>query len=167
MTAAQRTALLLLALFSACSGATHTAPVAAPAAKAADAPSAPIDSAAIRRRADVQLVMRQIVGNERKPAGEVFKNIRTEAFKTFPAGRIPALMDQGYGRSLGVSCAFCHIQGRWDSDSLQTKRIARQMQAMVFAINADLLSKTGVPQGAVVNCTTCHRGATKPISNLP
>jgi hypothetical protein len=111
--------------------------------------------------------MKQIVGNERKPAGEVFKNIKTEAFKTFPAGRIPVLMDQGYGRSLGVSCSFCHIEGRWDSDSLQTKRIARQMQAMVFAINADLLTKTGVREGAVVNCTTCHRGASKPLSSLP
>jgi hypothetical protein len=56
--------------------------------------------------------------------------------------------------------------GRWDSDSVPRKQIARRMQAMVFAINTDFLQKTGVRAGAVANCTTCHAGSTKPITNL-
>lgn len=167
MAVANQASLFLSVVISACSTATRTPPVATSAARPVDAPPIPVDSAAILRRAGVQFVLKQIVGNERRPAGEVFKNIKTEAFTTFPASRFLALMDQGYARSLGVSCAFCHIEGHWESDSLQTKRIARQMQAMVFAINADLLTKTGVREGAVVNCTTCHRGASKPPSNLP
>jgi hypothetical protein len=84
MTVVQRTSLLPSVLISACNTATRTPPVATPAATPADATPTRVDSAAILRRAGVHLVMKQIVGNERKPAGEVFKNIKTEVFKTFP-----------------------------------------------------------------------------------
>jgi hypothetical protein len=120
----------------------------------------------MRRRETVRQVTEQLGSSVSQPASEVFANVQTPMFKAFPAGRLLAMMDQGYGRALGVTCAKCHIPGRWESDSLPAKRIAREMQTMVFAINADLLRKTGVRPEAVVNCTTCHRGATKPVTNL-
>ena len=78
----------------------------------------------------------------------------------------------GFTRALGVRCTFCHIGtegadlGTYNfiSDSLATKRTAREMMRMVLAINQDYVSKLAdrSTPPTVVTCATCHRGITRP-----
>jgi hypothetical protein len=86
-----------------------------------------------------------------------------------PAGRLLAIMNVGYGKSLGVSCTHCHTAGDWSRDDKTQKQTARDMGKMVASINADLLGKIPNLKGpnAIVNCTTCHRGQVKPALNIP
>jgi hypothetical protein len=109
----------------------------------------------------------QIKGRENEPAEKVFKNI--QMMKGIPAGRLLAIMEMGYARSLGVSCTHCHVPDKWESEDKNTKQIARDMAAMVKTINGDLLKniKNLKSESAIVNCTTCHRGQVKPALNLP
>ena len=65
----------------------------------------------------------QIKGKEQEPAEKVFKNI--QMMKTVPAGRLLAIMEMGYARSLGVNCTHCHAPDKWESDEKSTKQIAR------------------------------------------
>lgn len=110
-------------------------------------------------------VTRSIAGREDKPAAEVFKNI--QLFDDMPAGRLPRVME-GFSRSLGQKCAFCHLAGDWASDEKDHKRIARGMVGMVMAINQEHLRKIAdVPQTASVSCMTCHRGEKKPAAFGP
>jgi len=108
-----------------------------------------------------------IAGQENKPAGEVFKNI--QMFKAMPAGRLLRVMELGYAKSLGVNCTHCHVVGQWEKEDKPTKQIARDMAAMVTAINTEQLKriKNLKSPDPVINCTTCHRGQTKPALNLP
>jgi hypothetical protein len=108
-----------------------------------------------------------IAGQENKPAGDVFKNI--QMLKGMPAGRLLRVMELGYARSLGVNCIHCHVAGQWEKEDKPTKQIARDMAAMVASINNDQLKKIKNLKSAdpVINCTTCHRGQTKPALNLP
>lgn len=64
--------------------------------------------------------------------------------------------------SLGVRCNFCHVQGDFSSDQKDTKLIARKMLRMVNSINQNNFD--GRPE---VSCYTCHRGAMKPVSQVP
>lgn len=108
-----------------------------------------------------------IAGQESKPAVEVFKNI--QMLKTMPAGRLLRVMEMGYAKSLGVNCTHCHVAGAWEKEDKPTKQIARDMSAMVTVINNEQLKNIKNLKGpdAIVNCTTCHRGQTKPALNLP
>jgi hypothetical protein len=108
-----------------------------------------------------------IAGQETKPAAEVFKNI--QMLKAMPAGRLLRVMELGYAKSLGVSCTHCHVAGAWEKEDKPTKQIARDMSAMVSVINNEQLKKIKNLKGpdSIVNCTTCHRGQTKPALNLP
>jgi hypothetical protein len=83
--------------------------------------------------------MRSIAGHENQPAESVFKNIKI--FKGVPAGRLVNIMNNGFGRSLGVSCGFCHVPGKWDLDDKEEKNTARLMFAMVQTINRDYISR--------------------------
>lgn len=109
----------------------------------------------------------QIKGKENEPAETVFKNIQT--LKGIPAGRLLAIMEFGYARSLGVSCNHCHVPEKWESEEKNTKQIARDMWAMMGKINTELLKniKNLKSETPAINCTTCHRGQTKPALNLP
>ena len=109
---------------------------------------------------------RRIKGRENQPAEEVFKNI--QQFKGMPAARLLRVMN-AYTRSLGVNCTHCHVVDEWEKEDKPTKQIARDMSRMVRAINNDLLKniKNLKSESPVVNCTTCHRGHTKPEINLP
>src|ERR1051325_1594373 len=69
---------------------------------------------AARRDSGAAMVLRSIAGRENQPAESVFKNIKI--FKGVPAGRLVNIMNNGFGRSLGVSCGFCHVPGKWDLD---------------------------------------------------
>ncbi|QQS39619.1 MAG: c-type cytochrome [Acidobacteriota bacterium] len=108
-----------------------------------------------------------IKGRENEPAGKVFKNVKNLA--EMPAGRLLAVMQFGYSRSLGVDCTHCHTPDEWSSDSRPQKQIARDMHVMAGRINNELLKGMQSLGGrqAIVNCTTCHRGQVKPATNLP
>lgn len=108
-----------------------------------------------------------IAGQENKPAAEVFKNI--QMLKAMPAGRLLRVMELGYAKSLGVDCTHCHVAGQWEKEDKPTKQITRDMSAMVTNINTEQLKKIKNLKSAdpVINCTTCHRGQTKPALNLP
>ena len=119
---------------------------------------------AARRDSGAATVLRSIAGRETQPAESVFKNIKI--LKGIPAGRLVNIMNMGFGRSLGVSCGFCHVPGKWDVDDKEEKNTARLMFAMVQTINRDFISKVPVDSGAprpVVNCMTCHRGNPRPM----
>ena len=119
---------------------------------------------AVRRDSAAAMVLRSIAGRETQPAESVFKNIKI--LKGIPAGRLVNIMNMGFGRSLGVSCGFCHVPGKWDLDDKEEKSTARLMFAMVQTINRDYISKVPHDQGdptPVVNCFTCHRGNPRPL----
>ena len=162
-----------LAACAACSGARRSgspasAPPASPSQAAASpaTPAPPKDSVTLERERYVAEVRKVIAGKEQMPAGEVFKNVKMNP--QMPAARLLAIMNLGYGRSLGVSCTHCHIAGQWDSEAKTQKQTARDMSAMVARINGELLK--GIPNlkgpNAIVNCTTCHRGQVKPALDM-
>jgi len=128
----------------------------------ASSQEAPFDQAAA-----MEALRKSIAGKEQAPAETVFKNI--QLFKGMPAGRVLRIMELGYARSLGVNCTHCHAPGAWEKDDKPTKQIAREMAAMVGAINNQHLKqiKNLKSESPMVNCTTCHRGQTKPALNLP
>ena len=143
-----------------------TAPVATPASPSPS--GSPVkDSVTLERERYVAEVRQQIAGKETLPASQVFKNIKM--MTDVPAGRLLAVMNVGYGKSLGVSCTHCHVAGQWDSDEKSQKQTARDMSAMAARINNELLKNIPNLKGpnAIVNCTTCHRGQVKPALNLP
>jgi Photosynthetic reaction centre cytochrome C subunit len=108
-----------------------------------------------------------IAGSQNKPAEEVFKNI--QMLKGMPAARLLRVMELGYARSLGVNCTHCHVADAWEKEDKPTKQIAREMNAMMGIINNDQLKKIKNLKSPtpIVNCTTCHRGQTRPALNLP
>ena len=119
---------------------------------------------AARRDSGAAMVLRSIAGRENQPAESVFKNIKV--LKGVPAGRLVNIMNMGFGRSLGVSCGFCHVPGKWDLDDKEEKNTARIMIAMVGAINRDYLAKVPVDSGhppPTASCFTCHRGMPRPM----
>ena len=146
-----------------------SAPATAPGVTpASPSPSvSPVDSVTLERERYVAEVRKQIAGKETLPAAQVFKNIKM--LSDVPAGRLLAIMNVGYGKSLGVSCTHCHVAGQWDSDEKTQKQTARDMSAMAARINNELLKNIPNLKGpnAIVNCTTCHRGQVKPALNLP
>jgi len=115
----------------------------------------------------VRQMSERIAGRENEPAERVFKNIQW--LKGVPAGRLLRIMNAGYSRALGVSCTHCHVAGEWEKDDKPTKNVACDMARMVGTINGELLKKIPNLRGEnpTVNCTTCHRGQTKPALNLP
>ena len=111
----------------------------------------------------------QIKGRENEPSTAVFKNIQTPFVKSIPAGRVLAVMEIAYSRSLGVTCTHCHTPEKWELDEKPQKQIARDMAAMMAKINGELLLgvKNLKSERPTINCTTCHRGETKPALNIP
>jgi hypothetical protein len=167
--------ILALVVGAGCSSArTSEAPAPAPGAPsatnsvtAAAPPNPAMDSVTRERARYVAEVRQQIAGKETLPASQVFKNVKV--LGQVPAGRLLAIMNTGYGKSLGVSCTHCHVAGQWDSEEKTQKQTTRDMTAMAAAINNELLKKIPNLKGpdAVVNCTTCHRGQVKPALNIP
>lgn len=108
----------------------------------------------------------QIKGKEKEPAEKVFKNI--QILKGIPAGRVLAVMEFGFSRSLGVNCTHCHTPEDWSKEDKTKKQVAREMWAMQQSINNQLLKNIkNIGEKATVNCTTCHRGQIIPALNLP
>ena len=134
---------------------------------AAAAPAPQKDSVTLERERYVAEVRKSIAGKETLPASQVFKNVKM--LTEVPAGRLLAIMNIGYGKSLGVSCTHCHVAGEWDKEDKTQKQTARDMAKMAATINNDLLKNIPNLKGpdALVNCTTCHRGQVKPALNMP
>lgn len=111
-------------------------------------------------------VMQSIAGRENEPAGQVFKNVKL--LKAMPAAEFLRNMDENYGRGLGWTCNSCHVPGQFDSDQRKNKRIARQMQQMTDAINAEQLAKmTELDEDYhKATCVMCHRGSNEPPSRM-
>lgn len=114
----------------------------------------------------VAALSKQIAGKEEQSAETVFKNLKV--LNKVPAGRLLLIMQHGYSKSLGVTCAHCHIPGEWEKDDKEPKQITRDMVAMSKTINQDLLKNIAglKDRTPIINCTTCHRGQLKPALNL-
>jgi hypothetical protein len=114
----------------------------------------------------VAAVMAQIAGKENLPAEQVFKDI--QVLKGQPASRVLQIMNTGYSRALGVSCAQCHNTADYASNEKGDKKTARGMIRMVNMINE---GNKSIPEYAgdvpTVNCVVCHRGGRRPVRNLP
>jgi hypothetical protein len=96
---------------------------------------------------------------EPKTAEQVYKNITQ--LKGTPADQLGPAM-QFISSSLGVDCAFCHVQGKMDLDEKAPKKTARDMMAMTAAINKN--SFNGQRQ---VTCYSCHHGSSHPANTPP
>ena len=109
----------------------------------------------------------KIAGRENQPAESVFKNIKL--FKGAPASRVLSIMARGFDPALGVSCSHCHVVGEYDKEDKPTKQIARDMFAMLGAINTQYLAKIKNLRSPnpSVNCSTCHSGQTRPGGGGP
>ena len=94
-----------------------------------------------------------------KLAGTAYKNV-TE-LKDAPADQIGPAM-QVISASLGVDCAFCHIDGKPEADDKNAKKTAREMIAMTAMIN-----KNAFRGQRQVTCYSCHRGSVRPVSVPP
>ena len=88
-----------------------------------------------------------------KPAEQVYKNI--QILKGMPAPQLQATMS-AFTRSLGVTCAHCHVPNEFEKDDKEAKLTARKMVRMLNSID-DFFN--GAPR---VSCWTCHRGKPKP-----
>ena len=132
----------------------------------AEAKSIPVTQT-FDQEAKLAELRKKIAGRENEPAEAVFKNI--QFLKGVPAARLLAVMKIGYSRSLGVNCTHCHVVDEWEKDDKPTKQTARDMALMVRTINNDLLKniKNLKSEKPVINCTTCHRGQTRPALDLP
>jgi len=116
------------------------------------------------RNKNIVALEESIKGKENEPAETVFKNI--ELFKGQPAMRVLRVMEVAFTPALGVGCDHCHEVGKWESDEKRPKQVARKMWGMQRELSQTLKSITA-KDDAAVNCTTCHRGDTKPALNLP
>lgn len=123
--------------------------------------------AARERQRYVAEVRAQIAGRDTLPASQAFRNIK--AMTNVRAAQLLNIMDNGYGRSLGVSCTHCHVAGEWDSEAKAQKQVAREMAAMARAINTEYIGKIANrwSERPAVNCGTCHRGDPIPARGVP
>ena len=114
----------------------------------------------------VAALSKQIAGKEDQLAETVFKNIKI--LTGVPAGNLLKIMQMGYSRALGVSCAHCHVAGQWEKDDKPAEQIARDMVNMDHDVIFNYLGKIdGIKdRNPRVNCTTCHRGQLKPVLDM-
>lgn len=99
-------------------------------------------------------------------ASKVFENIQLANLKGTSARTFLSIMNGGYARALGVSCAHCHDLTDFASDAKRPKLAAREMAVMHRMINQELGRmqhiKTPPDQNRAINCATCHRGQVNP-----
>lgn len=96
---------------------------------------------------------------DKRPAEQVYKNIQT--LKGVPAGRWTMLMTM-FSKSLGVDCTYCHVPGEFEKDDKPAKLVARKMLGLTGAIAREIYKGP-----TSINCYTCHRGKTQPVSFPP
>lgn len=117
-------------------------------------------SAGHAKRAMAQPVPKAAARDAQSPAprtaAEVFKNI--QVLKNIPAYQLIPTMEF-ISASLGVHCEFCHVAHHFNRDTKKTKRRARQMMRMMFAID-----KADFHGHMRVTCDTCHNGSPHPAA---
>jgi hypothetical protein len=101
-----------------------------------------------------------------KPVEQVRKNI--QVLKGLPESQLFTVMNF-IRTSLGVSCAYCHVNSggdkwEWEKDDKPAKVIARKMMLMQFDINKGIRAIFGTT--GAITCYTCHRGQTKPLATM-
>jgi hypothetical protein len=101
-----------------------------------------------------------------KPVEQVRKNI--QVLKGLPESQLFTVMNF-IRTSLGVSCAYCHVNSggdkwEWEKDDKPAKVIARKMMLMQFDINKGNRAIFGTT--GAITCYTCHRGQTKPLATM-
>ena len=90
-------------------------------------------------------------------AEQAYKNI--QVLKGVPVSQfMNTMFFQRY--ALGVSCSYCHVDGKWEADDKPAKAKARQMQRMVLDLNKNVFHDNKV------NCVTCHRGSVTPQTEI-
>jgi hypothetical protein len=133
--------------------------------KISNAPSY-TDTLEEERNKYVNEVLETINGKEEMNTDSVFKNIQLfKGTKNFTARHFLLMMNFGWGKGLGVSCTYCHIPGKWESDEKPTKQIAREMYGIRQMVNERLKTIPGLqsPQ-QLINCGTCHQGKPMPAT---
>lgn len=71
---------------------------------------------------------------------------------------------EGYNKALGVKCNHCHTMDK-SSDKKHEKEIARHMIKFTNELNAKEFAPIGDQYKNAIECATCHRGSTKPMSH--
>jgi len=104
-------------------------------------------------------VFAQTAGSTPQMSEKYFKNVTV--MKGVPVDEFMGEMGL-FSAALSYCCGECHVNAGtdhpdWASDAKPTKVIARQMAAMVVAIN-----KNNFHGGTNVTCWTCHRGSPTP-----
>jgi hypothetical protein len=123
------------------------------------------DSFAEERLKYMKEVLASINGKQKMNTDSVFKNIQLfKGTKNFTAEHFLLMMNIGWGKGLGVSCSYCHIPGKWESDEKPAKQIAREMYGIRQMVNTKLGTIKGLQSAEpLINCGTCHQG--EPIPN--
>jgi hypothetical protein len=114
-------------------------------------------------------VMASIKGKEKMRADSVFKNLKVIRGKgEISAEHLLWMMNWGWSAELGISCSYCHVPGKWESDEIDKKDIARGMWNMRQQINKEIMPTiTGknYDKNPKVTCITCHRGKPVPAND--
>ena len=71
---------------------------------------------------------------------------------------------EGYNKALGVKCNHCHTMDK-SSDKKHEKEIARHMIKFTNELNTKEFAPIGDQYKNAIECATCHRGSTKPMSD--
>lgn len=70
---------------------------------------------------------------------------------------------KSYNKALGVKCNHCHSKDK-SADDVYTKEITRHMIQMTNELNEKAFNPIGPEFKNAVDCATCHRGATSPMT---
>jgi hypothetical protein len=91
--------------------------------------------------------------------------------KNISSKDLTKIMIDDFEDGLGVSCTFCHAQGKdslsldYASDAKPEKQIARRMMTMTMGINKKYFGLKHPLLGdsvLAINCITCHNGQPRP-----
>ncbi len=89
------------------------------------------------------------------PAEKFFKNI--QALKGVPTSKIAGLMND-YSIALGVSCAYCHVEG----DLAKADKPAHKSTVRDILMTREINEK----YKHSVDCMQCHQGKAKPATTI-
>lgn len=99
-----------------------------------------------------------------------YKNLKVLP-KDISSKDLTKIMIDDFEDGLGVSCTFCHAQGKdslnvdYASDAKPEKEIARRMMTMTMDINEKYFGLKHPVLGdsvLAINCITCHNGQPRP-----
>src|SRR6476620_12543268 len=99
-----------------------------------------------------------------------YKNLKVLP-ENISSKNLSKIMIDDFEDGLGVSCTFCHAQGKdslrldYASDAKPEKQIARRMMTMTMGINKKYFGLKHPSLGdsvLAINCITCHNGQPRP-----